>query len=283
MVLFQEFISKKISTEPHFMVVGHPIGHSLSPLMHSIAIDTHKINAGYIAIDLPPGDISSFVSWINKDVFLGANITIPYKREFLEVVDRLDVTAEEVGAMNTIVKDEHFISGYNTDVDGFLSPLKPFFGRLTGESVIIFGTGGASRAVKYALKQLDVEQLVIVSRNPGDLDAGDDIICNYQNWQAYAEESVMLVNSTPLGMHPYIDKSPVSERDGYLLEGKICYDLVYNPLKTTFLKQAEQTGAETIAGLQMFIAQGARAFELWTGKLFPEEKIRKTLEQRLKP
>lgn len=283
MVRFQEFISKKISTDPHFMVVGHPIGHSLSPLMHSIALDTHKIDADYIAIDLEPSDISSFVSWINKDVFLGANITIPYKREFLDVVDRLDETAKEVGAMNTIVKDQHFISGYNTDVDGFLSPLKPFFDRLAGESVILFGTGGASRAVKYALKQLGVEQIVIVSRNPGNLDSGDNILCSYQNWQAYAEESVMLVNSTPLGMHPHIGKSPVSDKEDYLLEGKICYDLVYNPLKTSFLKQAEQYGAETVGGLQMFIAQGARAFELWTGKLFPEDKIRKALERKLQP
>ncbi len=282
MVRFHEFIKSKEAGEPHFMVIGHPIGHSLSPLMHSIALEAHSIDAQYLAVDLDPGDTDRFISWINKDAFLGANVTIPYKREFLQVVDRLDDTAAAVGALNTIVKESESVTGYNTDVDGFLHPLKPWFDRLEGESVIVFGTGGAASAVIYALDQLGVEQIVQVSRHPGRLDTGEEILCNYQNWQAYAEESVMLVNCTPLGMHPATEKSPVSEHDTHLLAGKVCYDLVYNPLQTTFLKQAGQAGAETIGGLMMFISQGARAFELWTGKAFPEKKILKALEKKFR-
>ena len=264
------------------MVVGHPIGHSLSPFMHSIALKTHEIDAEYFAIDLEPTDTSRFISWINNDEFLGSNVTIPYKSQFLNVVDQLDETAAAIGALNTIVKNNGTVKGYNTDVFGFLNPLGKFSDELSGESVIVFGTGGASKAVAYALTQLGVEQIVMVSRNPGLKSRDDVVMCNYSNWQAYAGESVMLVNTTPLGMHPNTKQSPVEEQDAHLLEGKICYELVYNPLETTFLKQARQYQAETIGGLDMFIAQGAKAFELWTGKTFPTQQISKALKQKMK-
>jgi shikimate dehydrogenase len=282
MIRFKEFITNAISTRPHFMVVGHPIGHSLSPFMHSIALKSHEIDAEYLAIDLEPTDINRFISWINNDVFLGSNVTIPYKSQFLNVVDQLDETAAAIGALNTIVKNNGTVTGFNTDVYGFLNPLKNISDELSGESVIVFGTGGASKAVVHALTKLGVEQIVLVSRKPGLKSRDDVVMCNYSNWQAYADESVMLVNTTPLGMHPNTNRSPVQEQDAHLLEGKICYELVYNPLETTFLKQARQFQAETIGGLDMFIAQGAKAFELWTGKSFPTQQISKALKQKMK-
>jgi shikimate dehydrogenase len=281
MIRYQEFINQDGSKKPHFMVVGHPIGHSLSPFMHSIALKYHKIEADYLAVDLEPSDISSFTSWINKDSFLGSNVTIPYKSQFLEVVDELEETAASIGALNTIVKSDGTIKGYNTDVYGFLKPLENYIERLNGESVIVFGTGGASKAVIYGLRQIGVEQIVLVSRNPGSINRDGLLLCNYSNWQAYAEESVMMVNTTPLGMYPDTNQSPVREQEANLLEGKLCYDLVYNPLQTTFLKLAMKFHAETIGGLDMFIAQGAKSFELWTGKNFPVSKISEALKLRM--
>jgi shikimate dehydrogenase len=281
MIRFKEFINKEKSSKPHFMVVGHPIGHSLSPFMHSIALKTHEINADYLAIDLDPADVGSFISWINRDAFLGSNVTIPYKSQFLEVVDHLDQTAADIGALNTIVKNDNAVTGYNTDVYGFLQPLQKFSDYLNGETVIVFGTGGASKAVIYALKSIGVGQIVVVSRDPGLKNIDDVVMCDYSNWQAYAGESVMIVNTTPLGMYPKTDRSPVGSQDAHLLEGKICYDLVYNPLETSFLKLAKQFNAETIGGLDMFIFQGAKAFELWTGKSFPIKEISDALTQKM--
>jgi len=281
MVQFKEFVTSEKAGKPHYLVAGHPVGHSLSPQMHTIALDYHQIEARYHAVDLLPDDISSFIAWLNRDSFLGANITIPYKREFMQVVDELDKTAESVGALNTLVKKNGIITGFNTDVDGFISPLEPYFDQLEGETVILFGTGGASRAVVYALNQIGVSQVIVVSRNPGRAGLDEVTLCNYENWHAYAEESVLMVNCTPLGMYPNIEDTPVNDKDGQLLEGKLCYDLVYNPIQTKFLKQAEQAGAEIISGLEMFIGQGDRAFELWTGRRFPKENIMQFFKDKL--
>ncbi len=278
----------EIATGPHYLVAGHPIGHSLSPVMHQLALEHHGLSGQYCAVDVEPADLSSFISWLNRDQLKGANITIPYKQEFLQVVDRLDRSAERIGAMNTVVKTETGLVGYNTDIEGFLKPLEPYLDELQGESAIVFGTGGASRAVKYALWQSGIENIVHVSRNPGRFsidhatDLGQDTVyCNYHNWQGYAKKSVILINCTPLGMEPDKDTSPVRPEEAGLLKNKICYDLVYNPLKTQFLKLASDYGAETIGGLEMFIGQGNRAFELWTGKRFPENNVREVLLNRL--
>lgn len=280
---FRDFIISEAAQKPHYLVVGHPISHSLSPLMHRIALQYHRMDAGYYAVDLEQKDLSSFIAWINRDAFLGANITIPYKQEMIRVVDRPDVTVESIGALNTIVKRDKEILGFNTDVAGFRFPLRQHEDLLAGEQAIIFGTGGASRAVRFGLRQLGVRRLVMVSRNPGQQITpvpSDDslVVCSYQNWNAYADEAALIINTTPLGMAPERQRSPVREEEIKYLEGKICYDLVYNPVRTTFIKQAEKAGARCITGMDMFIHQGNESFRLWTGKSFPVKQIRKKLE-----
>jgi len=281
MIKFRDFVQSDLANEPHFMVIGHPIGHSLSPLMHETALAYHGIDARYHAVDVLPGDLTSLISWMNRGSFQGANITIPYKRELLSVVDRLDNTAMSVGAINTLVKSDGELIGYNTDVDGFRYPLEAYADQLEGGTAILFGSGGASLAVRYALHQLGLEKIVLVSRSPGSVVMQGVELCNYSNWQAWAEEAVLLVNSTPLGMAPVIEESPVDNRDVELLEGKICYDLVYNPLETRFLRLAREAGAETINGLEMFIAQGDRAFQLWTGVRFPWDEVYRRIREEL--
>lgn len=282
MVSFSRFADSEEAKEPHYMVIGQPIGHSLSPLMHNEALQYYGMDAVYHAVELLPGDLSSFASWMNRDTFLGCNITIPYKREFLEWVDRLDETARSVGAMNTLVRESDGWVGYNTDVDGFRDPLTPFHEDIAGERAILFGTGGASLAVRHALAKLDVEEIVQVSRTPGSVRTEGVTICGYENWAAYAEEAVLFVNSTPLGMAPMMDQSPVREHEVELLQGRICYDLIYNPRETLFLRQAQTAGADVIDGLGMFIGQGDHAFQLWTGKPFPIERVQKRVEEALR-
>ncbi|MEX2601543.1 MAG: shikimate dehydrogenase [Balneolaceae bacterium] len=281
----REFLQTEASRKPHYLVVGHPIGHSLSPLMHGAALAHHGIQAGYHAIDLAPDEVTRFISWMNRDEFLGTNVTIPYKQTLVETVDRLDPTVEMIGALNTIVKRDGELLGYNTDVPGFSYPLGDYREMLEGGLAVVFGTGGASRAVTYALLKLGVSEIVMVSRNPGNLDHSSRpdgfTYCNYSNWQVYGEEAVILVNTTPLGMAPETDQSPVNADEQPLLMGKICYDLVYNPLRTTFLKRAESAGGIPVGGLEMFIRQGEESFRLWTGKRFPMEIIRNMLKPNL--
>lgn len=282
MVSFSRFADSADAQNPHYMVIGQPIGHSLSPLMHNEALQYHGMNAVYHAVELTPDDLPSFASWMNREAFLGCNITIPYKRVFLDWVDRLDETARVVGATNTLVREESGWTGYNTDVDGFLDPLTSFHEEIAGERAILFGTGGASLAVRHALAQLDVEEIVQVSRTPGSIPAEGVTVCGYENWTAYAEEAVLLVNATPLGMAPMEDQSPVRETEKDLLKERICYDLIYNPRETLFLRQAREAGGVVIDGLGMFIGQGDHAFQLWTGKSFPVERVRKRVEDALR-
>ena len=283
---FKEFKSKEISSLPHYLVIGHPISHSLSPLMHQTAIDYHDLNAKYYAIDLHTGDIPDFVSWLNRDAFLGCNITIPYKKLFFDVVDRQDSIASNLGVVNTIARSGSELVGYNTDVYGFLQPLGQWRAQLEGTTAIIFGTGGASKAVMTGLMTAGISRILFVSRNvknhsipeyAGDSDVDIQYI-DYSQWSAYIGDVSILVNATPLGMYPGTEKSPVSEGDLHLLKGKICYDLVYNPLNTTFLTYADRAGGHIIQGHHMLIHQGDQSFNIWTGKSFPLELIYKKIE-----
>lgn len=280
---FADFKSSKLSKKPHYLVVGQPIGHSLSPLMHNLSLQHHSIDAEYIAVELPPESMTDFVAWINNDNFLGCNITIPWKREFIHVPDRLSEEVRAVGAMNTLSKTDggNTTKGDNTDIYGFKVPLLEYDNRMERGRAIIFGTGGASLAVQYALMEMDFEEIILVSRTPEFAEHLKDSlytkIVDYHQWQSYADEADLIVNTTPLGMSTKMDLSPVKSIDSELLAGKICYDLIYNPLSTKFLSLAESAGAETISGLNMLIHQGSRSFEIWTGHTFPVEKVKKLL------
>jgi shikimate dehydrogenase len=280
---FSEILDRGLGDQDHFMVVGNPIAHSLSPLMHNLALRHHSINAIYYPIELNLNELSAFAAHLNKPTFKGLNVTIPFKQEFMSFVDELMDVASEIGAVNTLYKDNGKLIGTNTDAAGFLSPLEAYKGDLEGERALVFGTGGASRAVVYALEMLGMEEIILVSRK-GSLAAENRAteVVSYDAWPDYAEDATLIVNTTPLGMAPHVDLTPVEEKYKDLLEGKICYDLVYNPLITRFLKQAEDAGAEVlIHGLEMFIQQGNESFKLWTGRSFPEAIIRKELEGEL--
>jgi len=285
---FKEFKSKQISSLPHYLLIGHPISHSLSPLMHQTALDYHDLNAHYYAVDLLNEDITDFISWFNRDSFLGCNITLPYKKLFIDVVDQLEPLAESVGAINTITKTQSKLIGFNTDVYGFLHPLRQYREKLEGSTAIVYGTGGASKAVKSGLISMGIRKILFVTRsadNKIDIDLSGESIdiqyIDYSQWPAFIDDVSIVINATPLGMHVNRQLSPVKMDEYDLLKDKICFDLVYNPLDTTFLKNAREAGGLTINGLHMLIHQGNQSFNLWTGKSFPLENIYKKLESYL--
>lgn len=280
--LFPAFKASEHAKASHYLVVGHPISHSLSPVMHQTALEFHQLKASYYAVDIRPDQVSGFAAWCNRDTFSGCNITLPYKKEFMSLVDHVDPVASKMGVINTIVKQEQKLVGYNTDAYGFLHPLQPYIDRIEGERALIFGTGGASKAVSFALSEAGIEEQIFVSRKPNEKNVTNTTpysrVVDYQQWQEFAGEASIFVNTTPLGMYPDIEKTFLNENDSYLLQDKICYDLVYNPLQTKFLKQAEEAGAYCINGLNMLIHQGSKSFELWTGKKFPVEKVNLALQ-----
>lgn len=285
---FDEFKKSSNSQEPHYLVVGHPLGHTLSPLMHTAALKHHKIKATYSAVDIRPDELTGFIAWMNNENFKGCNITIPYKEQLFNAVDQLDSSVRGINAINTISKSdsEETLIGSNTDIYGFSQSLKEHEDFIEGSRAIVFGTGGASKAVLIALEDLGVEEIVLVSRNPARLKKPErDLIyhiVDYNQWQAYADEASIFINTTPLGMGNLEGESVIDESDISLVTNKICYDLIYNPEKTSFLKMAEIAGATTMNGLDMLIQQGSRSFEIWTGKQFPIAEIRELLSTHLR-
>jgi shikimate dehydrogenase len=200
-------------------------------------------------------------------------------------VDTIEDSAMEIGAINTIAKNGDTLTGHNTDIHGFMEPLKELSHLIEGGRAIVFGTGGASKAVKAALRQLGVYEIVFVSRNPSLNVITDNTLhiqmADYHQWQSYAEDAQLFVNTTPVGMYPNTEDLFINSDDIQWLENKICYDLIYNPVMTSFLKMADRAGAVVINGLEMFVEQGNRSFELWTQKTFPVKEIEEKLLQHL--
>lgn len=286
---FREFRNSKDSTKPHYLVVGHPISHSLSPVMHTMSLTYHGLSERYYAVDVPTESITDFISWMNRDNFRGCNITIPWKQQLLSVPDQLSPEVKAIGAMNTIVKsvssNHTILAGHNTDIHGFWEPLTEYEALLDFNTAIVFGSGGASRAVQYALAEAGYAEIIVVSRRPGGANPlqtnAFTKAVDYTQWQSYCDNADLIINTTPLGMGSLQRSSPVQDTEIDLLKGKICYDLVYNPRRTCFLDQGINAGAEIINGLDMLIQQGNRSFKLWTGKEFPVDNVRSQLVQYL--
>lgn len=276
---FSKFKESEQSSKPHFLLIGNPVSHSVSPLMHNTAFTHYEIKATYHAVSVSLKELPSLIAHLNSDFFLGANITLPHKQNLLTAMDELSIEAKEIGAINTIIKKERKIIGHNTDVFGFLAPIKDHLDEIELDRAIVFGSGGATKAIIFALNDLGFEEVVMVSRRPEKhSNSFGTILCSYDNWMDYSEDSSLIINATPLGMIPNTEASPIQEHQIELLSGKFCYDIVYNPRETKFLKQAKESGGIPIGGLDMLIHQGGKSFYEWTGKEFPLGLIKMKLD-----
>lgn len=278
---FSQFKASLESTLPHYLLIGNPVSHSVSPLMHNTALTHYGIKADYYAVSVSLRELPTLIAHFNSSSFLGANITIPHKQNLVSAVDELSEEASEIGAINTILKKDGKMIGHNTDAFGFMEPLMEYLEDINLERrAIVFGSGGATKSILYALNDLGFEEVVMVSRNPDKYsNLNDVILSSYDSWLEYSEDSSLIINATPLGMTPNIEASPINEEQVKALEGKLCYDIVYNPRETTFLKQAKRAGGVPIGGLDMLIHQGAKSFQLWTGKEFPVGLVKIRLDE----
>ena len=256
---------------PYADVIGHPISHSKSPLIHQFWLDRLGIVARYQACDIAPDKLSDyFVERRDDEQWRGCNITIPHKIAALEFVADPGDVRNSIGAINVVFRNKQGkLTGTNSDAGGFYGPVSDL--PLVGVTAIVIGSGGAARAVLFALAQADVGEVVILARNAlraAGLLAHFGLKGRVLPLDSKLPEATLLVNASPLGMK---GQDPLKIDLSTLSEDAWVYDLVYAPIETELLKAARQRGLETIDGLEMLVGQAAIAFELFFGSPPPNE------------
>ena len=259
-------------------LIGYPLGHSLSPKIHTAALKACGLQGDYSLYPIHPDDkqgLKDLLARVRSGEITGLNVTIPHKQNVIEFMDELTPTAKAIGAVNIITLKEGKLVGDNTDAFGFLSDLKNFMGNSPlNSSALVLGAGGSARAVVYALVN-DGWSVTIAARR---IEQAQELALQFKtanaielNFQAFNLSTFkLIINTTPLGMSPNIDQSPLPEK-AVFSPGTMIYDLVYNPRETKFVKDARTHGLSATTGLGMLIEQAALAFELWTGHTPPHD------------
>jgi shikimate dehydrogenase len=279
------FIKSGYIDQPFCVVLGNPVEQSMSPDIHNLAARKLELPWTYYKVEVTDEELEEAAGLFQLKNFVGANITIPHKRAIMQYVDIVKKSAEAINAVNTIVRSAGIITGYNTDEHGFSQPLNPCGDRIKHGTAMVFGTGGASSAVIYALNHsCAVDKIYVVTRDLTDKNMPSDplFLIDYSMIPDYLDEVSIIINTTPVGMGELEDQSPMDSKLMPLVSNKICYDLIYNPLETRFLREASENGATTINGLPMFIHQAAEAFKLWTGQEFPVDEAANLVINELK-
>lgn len=273
-------------------VIGNPVEHSLSPAIHNAAFQQLRLNLVYLAFRVE--EIGEAIRGLRAlGGFRGASVTIPHKVSSIPFLDEVDQTARHIGAINTIVAKQGALIGYNTDATGALRALRGGVGSLAGKRVVMLGSGGAARAIAFALAgESGLAGLTLLgvdanerSRLAADIRSKTSLSVE----EAPLDESTLgttlpdaqvLIHCTPIGMSPKTDASCVPAAQ--LHAGLAVMDIVYNPRETRLLKDARQAGCVTIPGLEMFLHQAAAQCELWTNQTAPADVMRAVLESRFK-
>ena len=274
-------------------ILGWPVAHTLSPIMHNAAFAALGLNWVYVPLPIEPERIQHAVGSLLALNFAGANVTVPHKQAIMRYLDEIDPVAQAIGAVNTIALQNGRTRGYNTDGHGFLQSLLEAGFRPDGARCLVLGAGGAARAVVYALADAGARAIAVYNRTVEraaflveDLkSAFPRVVFTFealspQSLRAANHHFELVVNTTSLGMTPYAETTPWPAEIPLPEAAAIC-DLVYNPLKTRFLQQAEAAGLTAIDGVGMLVHQGARAFQIWTGQAAPADLMRRAVLDEL--
>ena len=285
-------------------VVGYPVEHSLSPTMHNAAIAQMGLDYVYLPFPVNPDDLANAVDGFAAIGLRGFNLTIPHKQNIMPLLSDISDVAQAVGAVNTVWRTENGWSGTNTDVAGFLAPLRNRQQDWSQSVATILGYGGAARAVVAGCDQLGCAEICVLGRSPDKRRAFQQSWAQsslasklrLHPWSALPDllpKTNLLVNATPVGMHPKVEASPLSaaaqEQLMAMPANAIAYDLIYTPSPTQFLQQAQDRGAiplrggyaNAIDGLEMLVQQGAAALEIWLQQSPPVDVMRQSLKQAL--
>jgi shikimate dehydrogenase len=261
-------------------IIGHPVAHSLSPLMHNRAAELIGLDCVYCAFDVAPQNLKEALYGMRALGVQGLNVTVPHKEKVIPFLDGLDEEAALIGAVNTITLKNGKLIGSNTDAKGFIRSVQQNRFRPRGKSAVIIGAGGSARAIGVALCRAGLSKLTIINRSAqrgrrlvrtlsklGDV----SFAASDKSHAAKAAEAAdIVVQTTPCGMK-HSDALPLSNPAFH--KGQWVYDIIYAPIETRFLKKARLKGAKTSNGLSMLVYQGSESFKIWTGHRFPEEKI----------
>lgn len=256
-----------------FYLVGYPVEHSVSPAMHNACFRALGLDCEYRLAPVDAGELAAFMGGrMRRGDVGGCNVTIPHKVGVMGHLDELDEAARVIGAVNTVVSEGGALKGYNTDYLGGVRALEEEYDDLGDAEVVILGAGGAARAMTYGLCS-KARRVTVLNRDPGraetlasrlSVESGASIgFGSLSELGDYVDSADIVVNATPVGMGPRAGETMVPVK--HLRGGLLVYDLVYNPVKTRLLLEAERAGARTLGGLRMLVYQGAESFKLWTG------------------
>jgi 3-dehydroquinate dehydratase/shikimate dehydrogenase len=271
-------------------VIADPIGHSLSPLIHNTAMHQAGLNAVYVPFRVPAEHLDQFLADAPAWGIRGLSVTIPHKEAVLRKMTKFDPAVKGIGAANTIVFNDDGLIGYNTDYRAAIDSLERAIkhaSHLHGESlerktVLVLGSGGAARAVAYGLKKHNAE-VVIAGRTSGRAKAlADAIDCDVIDWNnRHGFSPDILVNCTPVGMHPNVDETPYDKL--HLRPSMLVFDTVYNPENTLLIKEARAQSCTVVTGVEMFVRQASLQYKLFTGQDAPWDLMRDTLKRAIGP
>jgi 3-dehydroquinate dehydratase / shikimate dehydrogenase len=259
-------------------VAGNPIKHSLSPLMMNTAFHRETVNAVYLA--LQTSKLSDLLTLVRELPLSGLSVTMPLKQEVLKHLENMDPVSAQIGACNTIVRaHDGKLYGFNTDVGGILRPLEKRI-TLAGAKVLVLGAGGAARAAVFGLVNKGAEVLIL-NRTPQTAQklARAAKAKTIRREQLAKSSFDVIVNATAVGMHGVKQQHILEAKE---INARLVFDLVYNPVDTPFLRMARQKGIAVVTGVEMFVQQGARQFEIWTGKRAPEEEMLRVVVHALR-
>jgi 3-dehydroquinate dehydratase/shikimate dehydrogenase len=281
------FRYEQINAETEFYgVVADPVAQSLSPLIHNAGFAHFKLNKVYLPFRVSSDQLPSFLADCVELGVKGLSVTIPHKEEILRHINKCDEATQKIGACNTVVFKPEGLLGYNTDYRAAMACIDQVFGgdenqsKLEGKTVLVLGAGGVSRALVYGLKRRGADVVVASRTDSKAAELATEFGARSVAWEArHTVRPVLIVNGTPVGMHPVVDEAPLDTR--HLLHEMTVFDTVYNPEQTLLIKQAREIGCNTITGVDMFVGQAALQFRLFTGQAAPIELMRQVVRRAI--
>ncbi|MGG1697364.1 shikimate dehydrogenase [Bacillus zhangzhouensis] len=269
-------------------LIANPVGHSMSPDIHNAALKDAGIDGHYHGFQVEENELADAISGMKALGISGFNVTVPHKVEIMQYLDKIDVTAERLRAVNTVRLEKGQLVGYNTDGEGFLHSLLEALDQPLSElSFLMIGAGGAARAIyttiaDYAPKRFDISNRTI-EKAEALIQSADGKVTSSAIALNTAEDRLgdydVIIHTTSIGMYPNVEETPISLTNAK--KTAVVCDIVYNPIETKLLSEAAGLGLKTVDGVGMFVGQAARAFELWTGITPDIEKMKSIVIEKL--
>ena len=271
-------------------VIGNPVEHSLSPALHNAAFEEKKLNMCYVAFRVE--DLAGAMAGVKGLNLLGLSVTIPHKVAILNHLDEVDETARRIGSVNTVLHKEGRLIGYNSDGMGAVRALKEAKVPLADSKITILGSGGAARAIAFTLgKEVALKEMTLLGIEVEECGPLAEALqkalafpvtwepMNLETLNRHIPDSDGIIHCTPVGMSPHAEQTVLDRQ--LLRPGQFVFDVVYNPLKTRQLQEAESVGCQIVPGVEMFIHQAVFQFELWTGEAAPVDRMRRVVMESL--